>query len=125
MRTPSGHERDGDDLPGRRRPDFQLVQQGRGGGRDRVHGVAERLGVMPGRRAEAADLPDVLQGGGADVVVGDLLGVRRAKGFDATAHISDGTAYSRPSMPSRPTVRPCGSEPMPRTASRTPGMNET
>jgi len=35
--------------------------------------VAERLGVMPGGGAEAADFPHVLQRGGADVVVGHLV----------------------------------------------------
>jgi hypothetical protein len=102
-----------------------MVEQRRGGGRYGVDRLAEGLGVMPGGRAEAADLADVLQRGGTDVVVGYLLGVGRAKGLDASAHAFDGTkGYSRPSKPSRPTVRPTGREPMPRIASSTPGMND-
>jgi hypothetical protein len=72
--------------PGRHGPDLQMVQQGGGGGRHGVHGGPEGFGVVPGRSAETADLPDVLQGGGADVLVSDLLGVGRAEGLDAAAH---------------------------------------
>jgi hypothetical protein len=68
--------------------DVQLIERGGRGGRDGVHRVGERLGVVPGGRAEAADLPHVLQRGGADVVLGDQLGVRRAEGLDASAHTS-------------------------------------
>ncbi len=74
--------------------DLELAEQGRRGGRDGVDRVAERLGVVPGGRAETADLPDVLQRGGTDFLVGHLLGVRRAEGLDASAH--------------DPTVRPLG-----------------
>src|ERR1035441_9554344 len=130
-----------------RGPDLQVVEQRGGGGRDGVDRVTERLGVVPGGRAETADLPHVLQRGGADIVVGHLLGVGRAKGLDAPAHSYDRTwpvrtvltpspgllqvrAYSKsgltpsPSSPSRPTVRPTGREPIRRTASSTPGMND-
>src|SRR5215470_12815940 len=84
------------------RPDLELVEQGRGGGRDGVDRVAERLGVVPGGGAETADLPHVLQRGGVNVLVGYLLGVRRTEGLDASAHVLDGTRdYSRPRSPSR------------------------
>src|SRR6478672_13193266 len=73
------------------RPDLELVEQGRSGGRDRVDRVAERLGVMPGWGTETADLTHVLQRGGVDILVGHPLGVRRAQGLDASAHASDGT----------------------------------
>src|ERR1039458_9735300 len=74
-----------------RGPDLQMVEQRGGGGRDGVDRVTERLGVVPGGRAETADLPHVLQRGGADIVVGHLLGVGRAKGLDAPAHSYDRT----------------------------------
>src|SRR5271166_2891408 len=66
--------------------DLELAEQGRRGGRDGVDRVTERLGVVPGGRAETADLPDVLQRGGTDFLVRHLLGVRRAEGLDASAH---------------------------------------
>jgi 8-oxo-dGTP diphosphatase len=78
-----------------RRPDLEVVEQRRGGGGNRVNREAERLGVMPGRRAEAADLADILQRGGADIVIGNPLGVGRAKGLNAPAHTSDGTLRAR------------------------------
>src|SRR5580658_1809967 len=85
----------------RGRADFQLAEQGGGGGRDGVHGVAERLGVVPGRGAEAADLPYVLERGGADVVLGNQLGVGRAEGLDASAHTPT-VRQSRPGRASGP-----------------------
>src|SRR5215469_12178533 len=48
--------------------------------------MSERLCVMRGRRPEPADLPDVLQRGGPDVVVGHVLGIRLAQGLDAATH---------------------------------------
>src|SRR5689334_10028351 len=78
------------------RPDLELVEQGRSGGRDRVDRVAERLGVMPGWGTETADLTHVLQRGGVDILVGHPLGVRRAQGLDASAHASDGTRRFTP-----------------------------
>src|SRR5690242_2430336 len=71
--------------------DLELVEEGGGGLGYGVDRVAEGLGVVAGGGAEAADLPDVLQGGGPDVRVGDLLGVGRAEGLDASAHASDRT----------------------------------
>src|SRR5712671_4740505 len=76
------------------RPDLELAEQRRGGDRDGVDRVTERLCVVRGGRAETADLTHVLQRGRADVVVGHLLGVRRAQGFDASAH--------NPTVPGRP-----------------------
>jgi hypothetical protein len=64
-----------------------------------VDRVAERLGVVPGGRAEPADLPHILERGGADIVVGHLLGVRRAEGLDASAHVSDRTTPVRAASP--------------------------
>jgi 8-oxo-dGTP diphosphatase len=78
-----------------RRPDLEVVEQRGGGGGHCVDRMAERLSVMPGRRAKAADLAHVLQRGGADIVVGNLLGVGRAKGLDAPAHGYDGTRRGR------------------------------
>jgi hypothetical protein len=57
-----------------------------GGLCDLVNSPVERLGVMPGGGAETADFPDILQGRGPHVIVGDLLGVRRAEGLNGTAH---------------------------------------
>jgi hypothetical protein len=59
--------------------------------RDGGDGVLERLGVVAGRRAEAADLTDVLERGGPDVGVSDLLGEWFAECLDAAAHVSDVT----------------------------------
>jgi hypothetical protein len=73
-------------LTGAGRSDLELAEQGRRGGRDGVDRVAERLGVVPGGRAETADLPDVLQRGGTDFLVRHLLRVRRAESLDASAH---------------------------------------
>ena len=106
-----------------RSPDLQLAEQVRGGGRDRVDRVGERLGVVPGRGAEAADLPHVLQRGSADVVVSDVLGVGRAERLDASAHITT-VRQVRPSRLSRPTVSPGGRVAARRMPSSTPGMNE-
>src|ERR1700676_1787666 len=77
-----------------RGPDLQLAEQRGGGGRDGVDRLAERLGVVPGGGAETADLPHVLQRGGADIVMGHLFGVGRAKGLDAPAHSYDRTQGS-------------------------------
>ena len=71
-----------------RRPDLELVEQRRGGDGHRVDRVAERLGVMPGRRAEAADLPHVLQRGGADIVIGNPLGVVACRSGAAATIVS-------------------------------------
>src|SRR5581483_4162200 len=107
--------------------DLELVEEGGGGRGHGVDRVVEGRGIVAGGGAETADLPDVLQGGGPDVLVGDLLGVRRAEGLDASAHASDRTlslAYVSPRRPSRPMVRPGGRVASPRAASSTPGMNE-
>jgi putative Mg2+ transporter-C (MgtC) family protein len=66
---------------------LKLVKQGGRRGGHLTDGPLERLGVMPGRGPESADLAHVLQGGGPDVLVGDPLGVRRAQGLDAAAHV--------------------------------------
>ena len=59
-----------------------------------VDGRVEDLAVVRGGGAEAADLADVLEGGGADVLVVDLVGHRRAEGLDASAHVSSVTRGS-------------------------------
>ncbi len=66
--------------------DLQLIEKLLGSCGYRRHGVVEGLGVMTGRRAESADLADVLQRGGADVSVGHALGIGLTKGLDAAAH---------------------------------------
>src|SRR5215469_6920490 len=55
-------------------------------GGDLVDGLLERGGVVRRRGAEPADLPDVLQRGRPDILVGHLLSVRRAQGLNAPAH---------------------------------------
>src|ERR1035437_9827618 len=95
-----------------RGPDLQVVEQRGGGGRDGVDRVTERLGVVPGGRAETADLPHVLQRGGADIVVGHLLGRGAAEGPDAPAHCYCRSwpvrtvPSSRPGLSPRPGVSP-------------------
>ncbi len=60
-------------------------------GSDRVDGTLERLGVRPGRVREPADLADVLQRGGADLVFG---GGRRevVQRADVAAHAPETSA---------------------------------
>jgi hypothetical protein len=70
---------------------FEVVEEVLGGGGDGGDCVLERLRIVPGRRAESADLPDVLERSGTDVSVGDLLGVGLAECLDAAAHASDVT----------------------------------
>src|SRR5215472_15298962 len=65
---------------------LELVKQFLRGCGDRGDSLVERLGVMAGRRPEAADLADVLERGGPDVGVGDLLGVGLAECLNAAAH---------------------------------------
>jgi hypothetical protein len=72
-------------------PDFQLLKQDAGGSGHRFHGALEGLGVMPGGLPEAADLPDVLQGGRLHVRLGHVLGVGLSQGLDAAAHVPEPT----------------------------------
>jgi len=60
----------------------------------RTHGgqrPIERLGVVCGGGAEAGELADVLEGGGADLVIGRGL-VEDAEGLDASTHAAEGSA---------------------------------
>ena len=67
---------------------LEVVEQVLGRGGDRGDGLLERLGVVAGRRAEPADLADVLKRGGPHVGVGHLLGVGLSECLDAAAHAS-------------------------------------
>jgi hypothetical protein len=78
-------------VEGSRGTHFEGGEQPAGRGRDLLDGTVEGVGVTRGRGTEAADLPHVLQGGGTDVGVGHLVGVRGAQGLDAAAHTFDGT----------------------------------
>jgi putative Mg2+ transporter-C (MgtC) family protein len=71
-------------LPGRTH--LKLIKQGSRRGGHLGHRPLKCLCVMPGRGPESTDLAHVLERGGADVVVGDLLGVRRAQSLNAAAH---------------------------------------
>lgn len=71
-------------LPGA--SDFEVRQEGGGGFGDRVDGVVEGSGVVGCGTLEAGDLADVLEGGGPDLLVGDLLGERWAERSDVSAH---------------------------------------
>jgi hypothetical protein len=65
---------------------LKLVEQVLGGRGDGGNGLLEGLGVMAGRSAESTDLPDVLERGGTDIGIGDVLGERLAESLDAAAH---------------------------------------
>ncbi len=67
-------------------PYLKLAEQHLGGAGHRLHGLLERLRVVLGRALEPADLLDVLEGCGPDVLVGHVIGVGRAQGLDAAAH---------------------------------------
>jgi membrane-associated protein len=66
--------------------DHELVQQLLAGPGHRVDGGIEHSRVVRSGGPKAGDLPDVLEGSGPDVVVGDRLGEGRAQGLDAAAH---------------------------------------
>jgi threonine dehydratase len=82
---------------------LQVIEQRAGGGRHGVHRLVERFGVVPGGLAEAADLPDILERGGAHVRLGRVRGVGLAQGLDAAAHISEPTLS--PDLRGRHTMR--------------------
>src|ERR1700761_6721386 len=87
--------------PGAAPPYLQGVEEPGGGLGDLVHGPLEDLAVVRGGGAGAGDLADVLEGGGADVVRGRLVGQDgRAEGLDAAAHAS---SVARPTDSAPPT----------------------
>src|ERR1700722_17648720 len=68
------------------RPYFQRGETPSGAGSDLLDRLVKGGRVAGGRGAEPADLPDVLQRGRADVLVGHCFGVRRAQGLNRTTH---------------------------------------
>src|ERR1700734_1040505 len=76
-------------------PYLKLAEQDLGGAGHVLDGLLERLSVVLGRALEPADLLDILARCGPDVLVGDVLGVGRAQGFDAAAHAPEATSPPR------------------------------
>jgi 2-(1,2-epoxy-1,2-dihydrophenyl)acetyl-CoA isomerase len=70
---------------------LELAEQIHGRRGDGRHGRLEGVGVVPGGRPEAADLPHVLERGGPGVGLGDVLGVWLAECLDAAAHSAQAT----------------------------------
>src|SRR5262249_8460835 len=69
----------------RRRRRHQLREQVLGGMGDRVDGALERSLVRLGGLGRAADLPDVLERGGVDLLLGDGR-LEVVEGLDVPAH---------------------------------------
>src|ERR1700727_982393 len=88
-------------------PYLKLAEQHLGGAGHVLDGLLERLSVVLGRPLEPADLLDILARCGPDVLVGDVLGVRRAQGLDAAAHACEGTPPP-PQLPRRQPPRTAG-----------------
>src|SRR5258708_7002444 len=63
--------------------DFEVVQECLCGRGDGFHSLLEGLGVGLARRTEAADLADVLERCGADVLGGGVGHIGLAEGLDA------------------------------------------
>src|SRR4029079_2229106 len=84
--------------------------QALGGGGDLRHGGVER-GAVPGRRrTKAADLANVLTGGGLDLAGGRRV-VLMTEGSDASAHAG---SVPRSPLPGAKSARRCGRAPMAR-----------
>lgn len=85
-------------------PYFELAQEGAGCLRDGVDRLIERLGVVRGRDAEPADLPDVLERCGSHVILRDTLRIGRPQRLDAPAHA---TTLRGPRRAGRPRTGLC------------------